>query len=103
MDRGVHRKAQFKAGNARLISEINQVKLINLIRDRDGVSREELAKISGLSALTEMFEGDLSHLTAEMVENAAHSLRKIRKYVSLNPLREVTTNDMQKICRETRA
>jgi glucokinase-like ROK family protein len=52
MDEGVHRKAQFKAGNAKFISEINKVQIINLIRDSDGVSRAELAKISGLSAPT---------------------------------------------------
>ena len=43
---GVLRKAQFKAGNAKFISEINKVKLISLIRESDGVSRVELAEIS---------------------------------------------------------
>jgi glucokinase-like ROK family protein len=49
---GSHRKTQFQAGNAKFISEINKIKIINLIRDREGVSRAELAKISGLSAPT---------------------------------------------------
>jgi len=47
-----HRKAQTRAGNARLISEINKVKITNLVRDNDGVSRADLAKRSGLSAPT---------------------------------------------------
>jgi glucokinase-like ROK family protein len=49
---GAHRKAQTQAGNAKFISEINKTKVINLIRDNDGISRAELAKKSGLSAPT---------------------------------------------------
>jgi glucokinase-like ROK family protein len=52
MNEATHRKAEFKAGNAKFISEINKIKIINLIRDSDGVSRAALAKISGLSAPT---------------------------------------------------
>jgi glucokinase-like ROK family protein len=51
-DGAPHRKAHLKAGNAKFISEINKIKIVNLIRDRDGISRAELAKISGLSAPT---------------------------------------------------
>ena len=52
IDEGAHRKTKLKPGNAKFISEINKVKIINLIRDSDGVSRAELARISGLSAPT---------------------------------------------------
>jgi glucokinase-like ROK family protein len=47
-----HRKTQTRAGNARLISELNKVKVTNLVRDNDGISRADLAKRSGLSAPT---------------------------------------------------
>jgi glucokinase-like ROK family protein len=47
-----HRKAQTRAGNAKLISELNKVKVTNLVRDNDGLSRADLAKRSGLSAPT---------------------------------------------------
>ena len=47
-----HRKAQTQAGNAKFISEINKTKVINLIRDNEGISRADLAKKSGLSAPT---------------------------------------------------
>lgn len=49
---GTHRKVQTQAGNAKFISEINKVKIINLIRDSEGISRADLAKSSGLSAPT---------------------------------------------------
>ena len=49
---GAHRKAQTQAGNAKFISAINKVKVTNLIRDSDGISRAALAKKSGLSAPT---------------------------------------------------
>src|SRR5512135_1600470 len=52
IDEGAHRKTQTQAGNAKFISEINKIKIINLIRDSDGISRAELAKTSGLSAPT---------------------------------------------------
>jgi len=52
IEEGFHRKAQTQAGNAKFISEINKTKVINLIRDNDGISRAELAKKSGLSAPT---------------------------------------------------
>jgi glucokinase-like ROK family protein len=47
-----HRRAQTQAGNAKFISEINKTKVINLIRDNEGISRADLAKKSGLSAPT---------------------------------------------------
>ena len=47
-----HRKTQTRAENAKLISELNKVKVINLVRDNDGSSRADLAKRSGLSAPT---------------------------------------------------
>ncbi len=47
-----HRKTETRAGNARLISELNKVKITNLVRDNDGISRADLAKRSGLSAPT---------------------------------------------------
>jgi glucokinase-like ROK family protein len=47
-----HRKTQTRAGNAKLISELNKVKITNLVRDNDGISRASLAKRSGLSAPT---------------------------------------------------
>ena len=47
-----HQKAQTRAGNAKFISEINKVKVTNLIRDNHGISRAALAKKSGLSAPT---------------------------------------------------
>jgi len=49
---GAHRKAHTRAGNSKLISEINKVKVTNLIRDSDGISRADLAKGNGLSAPT---------------------------------------------------
>jgi glucokinase-like ROK family protein len=49
---GAHRKAQTQAGNAKFISAINKVKVTNLLRDNDGISRAALAKKSGLSAPT---------------------------------------------------
>jgi len=49
---GAHRKAPTRAGNSKLISEINKVKVTNLIRDSDGISRADLAKGNGLSAPT---------------------------------------------------
>ncbi len=52
IDEGAHRKTQTQAGNAKFISEINKIKITNLIRDNDGISRAELAKTSGLSAPT---------------------------------------------------
>jgi glucokinase-like ROK family protein len=52
MKDGAHRKSQTQAGNAKFISEINKVKVINLIRDSEGISRADLAKESGLSAPT---------------------------------------------------
>jgi glucokinase-like ROK family protein len=47
-----HQKVQTRAGNAKLISEINKVKVTNLIRDNHGISRAALAKKSGISAPT---------------------------------------------------
>jgi glucokinase-like ROK family protein len=47
-----HRKTQTRAGNAKLISELNKVKITNLVRDSDGISRADLAMRSGLSAPT---------------------------------------------------
>jgi glucokinase-like ROK family protein len=47
-----HRKTQTRAGNAKLISELNKVKVINLVRDNYGISRADLTKRSGLSAPT---------------------------------------------------
>jgi len=47
-----HQKAQTRAGNAKFISEINKVKVTNLIRDNHGISRAALAKKSGISAPT---------------------------------------------------
>ena len=47
-----HQKAQTRTGNAKLISEINKIKVTNLIRDNDGISRAALAKKSGMSAPT---------------------------------------------------
>jgi len=47
-----HRKAQTRAGNAKLISGLNKVKITNLVRDNGGISRADLAKRSGLSAPT---------------------------------------------------
>ncbi len=47
-----HRKTQTRAGNAKLISELNKVKVTNLVRDNDGLSRADIAKRSGLSAPT---------------------------------------------------
>jgi hypothetical protein len=44
MKDGAHRKSQTQAGNAKFISEINKVKVINLIRDSEGISRADLAK-----------------------------------------------------------
>jgi len=52
IEKGFYRKAQGQAGNAKLISEINKTKVINLIRDNKGISRADLAKKSGLSAPT---------------------------------------------------
>jgi len=49
---GAHRKDQSQAGNAKFISAINKVKVTNLIRDSDGISRADVAKKSGLSAPT---------------------------------------------------
>jgi glucokinase-like ROK family protein len=49
---GAHQKAQTRTGNAKFISEINKVKVTNLIRDSDGISRAALAKKSGISAPT---------------------------------------------------
>ncbi|MEW5902493.1 MAG: ROK family transcriptional regulator, partial [Acidobacteriota bacterium] len=43
---------QTRTGNAKFISEINKVKVTNLIRDNDGISRAALAKKSGISAPT---------------------------------------------------
>jgi len=47
-----HHKAQSRTGNAKFISEINKAKVINLIRDSDGISRAALAKKIGISAPT---------------------------------------------------
>jgi len=47
-----HRKTQTRPGNAKLISELNKVKITNLVRDDHGISRADLAKRSGLSAPT---------------------------------------------------
>jgi glucokinase-like ROK family protein len=47
-----HQKVQTRAGNAKFISEINKVKVTNLIRDNHGISRAALAKKSGISAPT---------------------------------------------------
>ena len=33
-----HRKTHTRAGNAKLISELNKVKVTNLVRDNDGIS-----------------------------------------------------------------
>src|SRR4030065_1240106 len=49
---GAHQKAQTRTGNAKFISEINKVKVTNLIRESDGISRAALAKKSGISAPT---------------------------------------------------
>jgi len=49
---GAHQKAQTRTGNAKFISEINKVKVTNLIRDSDGISRAALAKKNGISAPT---------------------------------------------------
>jgi len=47
-----HRKTHTRAGNAKLISGLNKVKVTNLVRDNGGISRAELVKRSGLSAPT---------------------------------------------------
>jgi glucokinase-like ROK family protein len=52
IEKGFYSKAPSQAGNAKLISEINKTKVINLIRDNKGISRAALAKKSGLSAPT---------------------------------------------------
>jgi glucokinase-like ROK family protein len=49
---GIHQKAYTRTGNAKFISEINKIKVTNLIRDSDGISRAELAIKSGISAPT---------------------------------------------------
>jgi glucokinase-like ROK family protein len=49
---GAHREARTRVGNAKFIGEINKVKITNLIRNSDGISRADLAKKSGLSAPT---------------------------------------------------
>ncbi len=49
---GAHREARTRLGNAKFIGEINKVKITNLIRNSDGISRADLAKNSGLSAPT---------------------------------------------------
>ena len=45
-------RAHVQAGNAKFICAINKVKVTNLIRNSDGISRADLAKTSGLSAPT---------------------------------------------------
>ncbi len=57
-----HRKSETRAGNAKLICELNKVKITNLVRDSDGISRADLAKSSGLSAptISRIIEGLIS-------------------------------------------
>ena len=74
-----HRKTHTRAGNARLISELNKVKVINLVRDNDGISRADLAKRSGLSAptISRIIEGLIREgLVTEIGAGVSHGGRK---------------------------
>jgi glucokinase-like ROK family protein len=74
-----HRKTQTRAGNAKLISELNKVKVINLVRDNDGISRADLAKRSGLSAptISRIIDGLIREgLVTEIGVGVSHGGRK---------------------------
>ena len=74
-----HRKTQTRAGNAKLISELNKVKVTNLVRDNDGLSRADLAKRSGLSAptISRIIEGLIREgLVTEIGVGVSHGGRK---------------------------
>jgi len=74
-----HRKTQTRAGNAKLISELNKVKVINLVRDNDGISRADLAKRSGLSAptISRIIDGLIREgLVTEIGAGVSHGGRK---------------------------
>ena len=74
-----HRKTQTRAGNAKLISELNKVKVTNLVRDNDGISRADLAKRSGLSAptISRIIDGLIREgLVMEIGAGVSHGGRK---------------------------
>lgn len=74
-----HRKTQTRAGNSRLISELNKVKVTNLVRDNGGISRAGLAKRSGLSAptISRIIEGLIREgLVTEIGAGVSHGGRK---------------------------
>jgi len=74
-----HRKTQTRAGNAKLISELNKVKITNLVRDNDGISRADLAKRSGLSAptISRIIDGLIGEgLVTEIGAGVSHGGRK---------------------------
>jgi glucokinase-like ROK family protein len=74
-----HRKAQTRSGNAKLISELNKVKITNLVRDNDGISRADLAKRSGLSAptISRIIDGLIREgLVTEIGAGVSHGGRK---------------------------
>jgi glucokinase-like ROK family protein len=74
-----HRKTHTRAGNARLISELNKVNITNLVRDNDGISRADLAKRSGLSAptISRIIDGLLREgLVTEIGAGVSHGGRK---------------------------
>ena len=74
-----HRKTQTRAGNAKLISELNKVKITNLVRDNDGISRADLAKRSGLSAptISRIIDGLIREgLVTEIGAGVSHGGRK---------------------------
>ena len=74
-----HRKTLTRTGNAKLISELNKVKITNLVRDNDGISRADLAKRSGLSAptISRIIEGLIREgLVTEIGAGVSHGGRK---------------------------
>jgi glucokinase-like ROK family protein len=74
-----HRKTQTRAGNAKLISELNKVKVTNLVRDNGGISRADLAKQSGLSAptISRIIDGLIREgLVTEIGAGVSHGGRK---------------------------
>lgn len=75
----VHRKTETRTGNAKLISELNKVKVTNLVRDNGGISRADLAKRSGLSAptISRIIDGLIGEgLVIEMGAGISHGGRK---------------------------
>lgn len=75
----VHRKTETRTGNAKLISELNKVKVTNLVRDNGGISRADLAKRSGLSAptISRIIDGLIGEgLVIEMGAGVSHGGRK---------------------------